>query len=227
MRGWAKLLAVLLFAAWPSAAWCAGTLEIAPTTLDLTPGKAGLLYLANNGPAAAVIQLQTLDWTQNENANVLAPSETLIASPPFLRIAPGQRQIVRVLADEPGKHESEYRLLISELPNGADAGASVSVLLQFSVPVFAARAPAPPAPEWSAKAHDRKLNLMLHNGGASALKITAISLASKPIPCGLTYVLPGARHVWTVPSDNAASLHIAARDERSGTALDADIPVQR
>ncbi|HEY8949746.1 MAG TPA: fimbria/pilus periplasmic chaperone [Rhizomicrobium sp.] len=232
MRAAAILLAATLLAL-PSVAQSAGTIEIAPTTLDLSPGKAGLLYLANNGHAPLLIQIQPMDWTQNDGANALAPSNALIASPPLLRIAPRQRQVVRVLADgDPSGRETEYRLLVSELPNGAQTASAVNVLLQFNIPVFVARASVTPAAAWSAIAKDDKLALTLRNNGYAALKISGLTVArdnaaSAPVSCGLTYILPGAQHAWTVPWNGAVSVRVATRDERSGMPIEADIPVLR
>jgi fimbrial chaperone protein len=232
MRRAAKRFAAALAVLTQSAVASAGTIEIAPTTLDLQPGKAGLFYIANNGARAVTLQLQPMDWTQNGNANALAQSGTLIASPPFLRIAPGERQIVRVLADGVQQPEADYRLVVSELPDSTDAGSAVNVLLQFSIPVFVASTHAQADARWSAVARGGRLALSLHNNGGAALKITSISLARDgqalaTVPCGLTYILPGAQHVWEVPLADAASLRISARDERSGVPLDADIAVQR
>jgi fimbrial chaperone protein len=232
MRRAAKRLAAALAVLTQSAVASAGTIEIAPTTLDLQPGKAGLFYIANNGARAVTLQLQPMDWTQSGNANALAQSGTLIASPPFLRIAPRERQIVRVLADGAQQPEGDYRLVVSELPDRTSAGPAVNVLLQFSIPVFVASAHVQAEAQWSAVARDGQLALSLHNNGGAALKVTAISLARDgqalaPVPCGLTYILPGAQHVWKMPLADTASLRISARDERSGMPLDADIAVQR
>lgn len=232
MRRAALGLAALLILP-PLRAMPAGTIEIAPTTLDLKPGKAGLFYVTNNGVHPAILQLQPMDWTQANGESVLAPSDTLIASPPLLRIAPGERQIVRLLADvQAQKREADYRLLVSELPDATGASGAVRVLLQFSIPVFAASAPKPVNAQWSATRRDGKLALALANNGDAALKIAALSVAREggalaPFPCGLVYVLPGARHVWTLPPADAASLRVVARDARSGAPLDAEIPVQR
>jgi fimbrial chaperone protein len=232
MRGAAPVLAALLILL-PSRAMPAGTIEIAPTTLDLKPGKAGLFYVTNSGVHPVVLQLQPMDWTQPNNESVLVPSNTLIASPPLLRIAPGERQIVRLLADTGAqKREADYRLLVSELPDPRGTSGAVRVLLQFSIPVFAASGSKPVDAQWSAAERDSKLALVLANNGDAAFKITMLSVAHDggppaPVPCGLVYVLPGARHVWTLPPDNAASLRVVARDARSGAPLDAEIPVQR
>ncbi|HEX7725067.1 MAG TPA: hypothetical protein VF410_00810, partial [Rhizomicrobium sp.] len=66
----------------------AGTFEIAPTTVNLSPGEAGFLYVSNNGAAPVAMQIQPMDWKQGADGDVLIPSETLVASPPLLRIAP-------------------------------------------------------------------------------------------------------------------------------------------
>lgn len=215
------------------AGWAAGTFEIAPTTLNLSPGEAGLFYVSNNSADSATIQIQPMDWTQDANADVLSPSEELLASPPLLRIPPGQRQIVRVLAAPRDRaHESSYRLLVSELPNAARTASAVNVLLQFNIPVFAAAKWEKPEAAWSAVARNGQLQLVLQNTGPVVVKLSGISVSRSrgdhsSLPGGLTYVLPGGRHDWRLPDDGTTSLQIAARDERSGVSLDADIAVQR
>lgn len=209
----------------------AGTFEIAPTTVNLSPGEAGFLYVSNNGAAPVAMQIQPMDWKQGADGDVLIPSETLVASPPLLRIAPGQRQIVRVRADESGAQEADYRLLVSELPDRAKAASAVSVLLQFNIPVFVAGKPQKPDVAWSARAQSGGLRLMLQNNGSAALKIGGVAITDEKGETasvnGLTYVLPGARHEWSMPLANAASVRVGARDARSGMSLDADLSVRR
>jgi len=213
--------------------WAAGTLEIAPTTLNLSPGEAGLLYIKNSSTEPVAMQVQPMDWAQNGNADVLSQSNVLIASPPFLRIAPGQRQIVRVFAaPADAKHETDYRLLVSELPKPARAASVVNVLLQFNIPVFVVAAPEKPAIAWSAAVQSGDLRLELRNSGLSTLKLGNVSVSRShgihsSIPGGLVYILPGAQHDWSLPDDGSAAVQVSARDERSGVSLDADIPVQR
>jgi len=229
MRGAALLIALLSLAFSSSMTWAAGTLEIAPTTLNLMPGEAGLLYVKNNSAAPVAMQIQPMDWKQNGNADVLSESSALIASPPFLRIAPGERQIVRVFA-APREPEADYRLVMSELPNPAHRASVVNVLLQFNIPVFVTAEPQKPQTVWSAEAGNGGLLLRLQNTGTSAVKLDDFSVSKdihSPAARGLIYVLPGARHEWRLPDDGSASVQLSARDARSGVSLDADIPVQR
>jgi fimbrial chaperone protein len=214
-------------------AQAASTFEIAPTTLNLSPGEAGLLYVSNNGTAPVVMQIQPMDWTQNANTDVLEPSETLFASPPLLRIAPGQRQVVRVLSDpQIAAHETDYRLLVSELPQNIGAPSTVNVLLQFNIPVFVAAKPEKAVVTWSAVLRDGQVHLALRNGGTVALKLGDISVAKSTgafasISTKLVYLLPGTQREWSVADDGASFLRVSAREERSDVLLDADIPVQR
>lgn len=232
MRG-AAMFFIAAFCSTMFPACAASTFEIAPTTLNLCPGEAGLLYISNNGTAPMAMQIQPMDWTQNANADVLAPSETLFASPPLLRIAPGQRQVVRVLSDpQTAAHETDYRLLVSELPQGIGAASTVNVLLQFNIPVFVAAKPEKPVAAWSAVVRGGQVHLALQNDGTVALKLGDISVekgdgAPAPISAKLIYLLPGTRREWSVADDGASFLQVSAREERSNILLDAHIPVQR
>jgi len=233
MRGAMFLVAMLSVALSSSTAWAAATLEIAPTTLNLAPGEAGLLYIKNNSAESVAMQIQPMDWKQNGNADVLSESDVLIASPPFLRITPGQRQIVRVFAaPTDAKHEADYRLLMSELPRPSNRASVINVLLQFNIPVFVAAEPPKPNAVWSAEVRNGDLLLELQNSGASAMKLDGFSVSSgqrpySPASGGLIYILPGARREWRLPDDGSASVQLSARDARSGVSLDADIPVRR
>jgi fimbrial chaperone protein len=232
MRG-AALFFVATFCSVTFHAHAASTFEIAPTTLNLSPGEAGLLYVSNNGTAPVTMQIQPMDWTQTANTDALAPSDTLFASPPLLRIAPGQRQVVRVLSDpQTAMHETDYRLLVSELPQGIHAPSTVNVLLQFSIPVFVAAKAEKPVVAWSAAVRDGEIHLALRNDGTVALKLGDISVAKDSaafasISAKLIYLLPGARREWNVADDGASFLRVSVREERSDIALDAVIPVQR
>jgi fimbrial chaperone protein len=122
MRRGIFLIACLILAAPAFADTPAGTssFDVSPTTLELKSGQAGLFYVTNHGVRPVTIQIEALDWRQNDGADVLAPSETLLTSPPLAHISPGVRQSVRVLARPAGdRSESTYRLRVSELPDTA------------------------------------------------------------------------------------------------------------
>ncbi|WP_353189321.1 fimbria/pilus periplasmic chaperone [Pandoraea pnomenusa] len=118
----------------------AATLQVSPVIVNLPPAQpATTLTLGNSGDAPIHGQLRLYAWTQDHGANVLAPTDDLIASPPIVRIAPGERQIVRLVhvARPPARQERSYRLLVDELPPlDAPRGEGVSIRLRYSLPVF-------------------------------------------------------------------------------------------
>lgn len=206
----------LLFSALPVMANAPSTiLDVAPTTLELKPGAAGLFFITNHGARDVTVQIEAADWRQENGRDVTAPSQELLASPPLAHIAPGARQSVRVMARPAGAGERAYRLLVSELPDAEAGGDGVHVLLQFSVPVFVRHDPRlAPHLSWSA----REGRLVAANAGAQTVKLDGVTIdgARKP---GLIYLLPGAvRDIGP-----AGQGHVRVHDERSGTDIAADV----
>ncbi len=206
----------LLFSALPVMANEPSTiLDVAPTTLDLKPGAAGLFFIANHSARPVTVQIEAADWRQEDGRDVTAPSQELLASPPLAHIAPGARQSVRVMARPPGDGERAYRLLVSELPDVDAGGEGVHVLLQFSVPVFVRHDPrAVPQLSWSAA----RGRLIAANTGAQTIKLDSVTIDETPKP-GLVYLLPGTSR----DLGPAGQGHVRVHDERSGTEIAADI----
>lgn len=213
LLAWANMVNVA-FAQQP-----AGTqLDVAPTTLDLKPGVAGLVYVSNHGDRPVTVHIEAMDWRQDGNRDLLSPSAELFTSPPIVRIAPGARQSVRVMAKPPGTGERVYRLLVSELPDMAHAADGVRVLLQFSLPVFLRRDPGiAPALSWSAQGG----RLTVTNTGSQAAKLLGVALNGAALEeQGLVYVLPG---VTRDLGPLAQGGQVQARDGRSGALLSASV----
>ncbi len=212
-------LLALLLAASPVMVSEASTtaMDVAPTTLELKPGAAGLFYVTNHGANPVTVQIEAADWTQDQGRDVLTPSSEFFASPPFAKLAPGARQTVRVMARPSGGGEHAYRLLVSELPDDT-GGDGVHVMLQFSVPVFVrVTPPAPPSLSWSARGGV----LSATNSGGETVKLNGVSLDGRTRETGLVYLLPGAMHAFGAAPP--APAHVSARDARSGRDLAADV----
>jgi fimbrial chaperone protein len=211
-------------------------LEVAPTTLELSPNEAGLLYVTNRSSIAMRVQIDIYDWSQNATGDRLSPSDTAFVSPPLTTIAPGERQVVRVLAQPRDRvRETGYRLFVSELPNTAKAP-GVRVLLQFNIPVFVHGVRDEFALAWRAEMSGPVLRLAVRNDGTRAAKLAGLRVSTtqaSPVDVSadsVSYVLPGASHVWTVQAPQLADamrLHIEGLDERSGKPVSADIGVTR
>lgn len=124
-------------------AHCA-TLQVAPVMLNLsTAQRAGALYLTNTGDQPIHAQIRVYDWTQSSGKDVLTQTNEVVSSPAVTSLAPGQRQLVRIVVLNPAPHSQEqsFRLLVDELPRahlGTDGQNGVHFLLRYSIPLFIA-----------------------------------------------------------------------------------------
>jgi fimbrial chaperone protein len=209
-------LATMPAAAMPAATMPATTMDVAPTTLDLKAGVPGLFYVTNHGERSVTVQIQAMDWRQREGRDMLSPSRTLLVSPPMVRIAPGARQSVRVMAKGVAGHARAFRLLVSQLPDVRHADDGVQVLLQFSVPVFVDHnSKMPPKLRWTVV--DGRLRVINIGGQAVKLEGLAVNGIARD---GLFYLLPDAtRDLGAVTSP----VHVSVRDGRTGRDLAADV----
>lgn len=136
----AALVAVVMFATAPASA--AG-LQVTPISLDIpAQEQSQAMFLSNSGKTTLRAQVRVQAWTQSGGTEKLDATREIVASPPIVEIAPGARQMVRIvrLQPAPAAQEKTYRLIIDELP-GTDAAqpsaaAGLQFLLRYSVPVF-------------------------------------------------------------------------------------------
>nr|WP_315595096.1 molecular chaperone [uncultured Cupriavidus sp.] len=222
---WLALVLSLLAACLPAHA---ASLQISPVRIDLPAGAgAAAMTLRNAASAPIHAQVRVFRWTQADGADVLAPADDVMASPPIVRIAGNSEQLVRVV--RPGQaaatSETAYRLLIDELPQ-RDAPADqsgVRVQLRYSIPVFAGTPSAAPSPPLAVTLrHDQgEWRLAARNNGMRHARISDVALVNGgqrvTITAGLLgYTLPGATRIWKirVPASFAPG---------SGLRLDADI----
>ncbi len=126
------------------AAWAENSsgpaLNISPVGLTIGgTGDSQICTVNNFGGAAAGAQVRIKSWTQSGGQDVLTDTTDVVASPPFMSIDPGQKQIVRVvnLGAAPGQAEQAFRFLLNEIPApGTQPGKGISFMLEFSVPIF-------------------------------------------------------------------------------------------
>lgn len=210
------LFAALAFAFIADAA--ASGLQVAPTGLEFTGDAAAqALWLTNTGDAELRAQVRVFDWTQADGEDRLAPTQALVASPPMVVLAPGQRQLVRVIRAGSGTaagHEHAYRLLVDELPQ-ATQPAGVQYVLRYSVPVFiepgADAAPAATSLAWSARLDGAVLVLEAGNRAARRAQVAGVELLAPDaaplelVPGLLGYVLGGSTMRWSVDAPPASA----------------------
>lgn len=192
----------------------AGNLLVAPTRVDLGPGRTtGVVNLQNRADEPVMVQVETFAWAGSMAAADLTATDDLIAVPPVASLAPGGTQIIRVALRHPqvGSREVSYRLLITEVPSAGNTG-GVQFALRLSLPVFATPPGAAPRPLWELRRGAAGVQLALVNDGEAHLQIHRIKLTSgdravtidKPV-----YVLAGQQHEWPFELPVAGSAPIA------------------
>lgn len=216
-----RVLLPLLFAALPFSAARAANLQVAPISLEFSPAEqAQSIWLSNSGTVSLRAQVRVLLWSQPNKADQLDPTRELVASPPAVEIAPGEKQLVRIIRLQPAAptQERTFRLIIDELPVAAAPGAPTQPGLQFllrhSVPVFVGVGEPLPADgkpsDISALSASFQVNgaqavFSVKNAGAKRIKISQLVYVDAdgrrvPLSPGLLgYVLAGQQMQWPLP----------------------------
>jgi fimbrial chaperone protein len=187
----------------------AASLQVSPTSITLTPSQgADALWLSNTGTAPVNVQLRVFRWTQSGGTESLDATQDVIASPPMQTIAPGARQLVRVIRPDrtPTTAEATYRIVVDELP-GSDPQQGLQFVLRYSVPVFVLPAGKPPEAQLQAAlvtGDDGKPALEVRNSGGGHAQLADLAYAAPGgeivVLAGLVgYVLPGQTMHWTLP----------------------------
>lgn len=222
----------------------AAGLQVAPIGLSFTPSSpAQALWLTNTGSEALNAQVRVFHWTQNEGEDSLTPTQALVVSPPMLSLAPGVRQLVRVIrtnAAAIGVKEEAFRLLIDELPPTQSAEQTgVRYVMRHSVPVFVQ--PFAKTPDvsvvaagltWSLVRDGDGVAIQARNTSSTHAQISAASLilqnnqSIELSPGLLGYVLPDMTMRWAINIPAAqlgTSTQLKARI--NGKPLDQTFPV--
>jgi fimbrial chaperone protein len=232
---WAGRIAALLW--FLGGAAHAGSLEVTPVRIDLsTAQRVVAVTVRNAGDRPSVIQLLPQTWSQRDNADVLAATNDLLATPPIFTLAPGAEQIVRVGLRTPStaRAEQTYRLIFEEVPPPPDPGSKgLRMALRISVPVFvASTTPARGELTWSASRVNGKLAITAANAGTAHLRLTGLTFtaadANAPARFGdaATYLLPQSQHTWLIGAavPPGAHLHVAGHDDAQAIHADLAAP---
>lgn len=172
------------------------------------------IWLENKGAAPVTLQLRSFGWNQGSGKDATADQQALVASPPIAKIAPGERQLIRVIrrgAATPG--EAAYRLIIDELPRprgGAEvASARLNVQMRYSLPLFVydtKRDATRPKLDSRVAIENGQRWLIVRNIGNRHARLTDLSMERNgtltSVRSGLLgYILPGATMRWQLPDN--------------------------
>lgn len=190
--------------------------------------KGSVLWLENNGSEPLTLQIRVLAWMQENQKERYADQDNVVASPPFVTVASGTRQMVRLIRTTPsipGK-ELAYRVIVDEVPSAEakdNAQSGLRVQMRYLLPLFVQgeglwtaqredkdRDPdtaAKPALSWSVVTKDGKQWLSVYNQGQVHARMSNVfwgKSASDPSAISLAkgalgYVLPGKEMLFPIP----------------------------
>lgn len=231
-RRFRKLAAACLL--WPGLAAAGSSVLIWPVDPHLDANDRSVaLWLENHGDQPVSLQIRVLAWHQNGHADGYAEQDGIQASPPLATIAPGKRQMVRLiqLHQAPAGGELDYRVLVDEIPRadappdiGGKSGMGVRFQMRYSVPLFvygpgvwvhnpidkdgSGEGAKPGLSLRVENAADGRFLVVANRGPIHARLAQASLLAggqSTPLAAGLLgYVLPGAELRVPLPAGAAA-----------------------
>lgn len=132
------------------AAWLSGLLfglgaltaqaiEIFPVRVEVGATESiASMQVRNPRTQSVQLQIDVLEWHQNQNQDQLSPATDVMVVPRLLDLAPGIQQHVRIgLTGGDRRRQRSYRLRIREIPPPpAPDFVGVRTVLEMSVPVF-------------------------------------------------------------------------------------------
>jgi len=196
-------------------AQAANSLMIWPIDPSIDPDeKASELWLENRGNATTLMQVRIFSWQQVNGREQYATQQSVAASPPLVRIEPGQKQLVRLIKQTaPGAgQELAYRVVLDEIPTPRTPGdnqAGLNFQMRYSVPLFVygdglTRETAKPDLNWRQVSEGGKAFLQLTNRGSGHARLSNVTIGGRKMGDGLFgYVLAHSENRW--PLKNAVS----------------------
>lgn len=207
-RQYAVLIAGLALAGMANAAG----LQVSPVSLSLTPSQnADGLWLSNTGESVVHAQVRVYHWAQEGDEEKLTSSRGLVISPPMLQLAPGDKQLIRVIRvgappSGAGAVEDSYRVVVDELPIENKNQKGLQFVLHYSIPVFIEPTAATTAPQlrWSLQRNSDHATVEIANSGTGHAQIANMTFVDAnghrtELAAGLVgYVLPHATVHWAL-----------------------------
>lgn len=180
----------------------AASLQVSPVRFELPTTEASKpMWVSNSSSTPIQVQVRVYKWSQANGEETLSPTTEVVATPAMTELAPGGRQLVRIVRRGPAPtQEQAYRLLVEELPAAnpvplKPGQPALNLLLAYSLPVFLSPQAEQATP--SLTAHVQGDALLLTNPGSrrvmvSDLKATTTDGKTHVVRAGLVgYVLAG------------------------------------
>ncbi|TCV92311.1 fimbrial chaperone protein [Luteibacter rhizovicinus] len=216
----------------------ASGLQVSPIGLQLAANaQADALWLTNTGTNTIQAQVRVFRWTQVDGKDRLEPTRDLIVSPPMISVAPGDRQLIRVIrsVDAPVGTELAYRVLVDELPLDQEAKPGLRFVLRYSIPIFLVPSDGAKTATLRATWRDGPdgTALEVRNSGSGHAQIADLAIVGAQnnrtvlLPGLVGYALPGSTMSWRVPPQSnprggAVRARINGEVSESTLTVDAD-----
>ena len=188
----------------------AASIQIGPTSVWLVgPERTAILSVRNSDSSPVTVQIRAMDWSQSNGEDVQTPSATLVVSPPFVTLQPGEAQTVRLLVENVPEVNVEraFRLVIDEVPNPvARTSTGLQTTLRMLSPVFLSPSTdARPRLAWTTTRTANGVVLSVRNDGDAHERLSEmqVSVDGKVIGDGAPlggYVLAKGARSWMLPS---------------------------
>ncbi|MXP60226.1 molecular chaperone [Pantoea sp. Al-1710] len=213
-----RALLLLFIMALMPAAHAANSLMIWPIDPTINPDdKASELWLENRGNATTMMQVRIFSWLQVGGQEQYQTQQQVVASPPMVRLEPGQKQLVRLIkqgAPEAGR-EMSYRVVLDEIPTPRTPGenqAGLTFQMRYSVPLFVygngvTSDSAKPQLSWQQVDSGGKRWLELTNRGNGHARLSNVTIGGRRLGNGLFgYVLANSSNRWPLTSSVSGEL---------------------
>ncbi len=138
-----RLLIILSFVLIPLYVF-ASSLSIAPVHIHFAPGeKIETVIFKNKGDDPVTLQTQVFQWSQKNGQNIYTPTKDMITSPAMFKIAPGQKQLLRIalrnVSVATSSQQQTYRIFLTQIlpvKIKQTAPEQVNTKLKISLPIF-------------------------------------------------------------------------------------------
>ena len=192
--------------------FCTGYPIVASAAVDISPVVVEMseqqdkqvVRISNSGEDAKSFQVDVVAWSQSdEEREIYAPTEELLAVPPLFTLQPGAQQVVRIglMRSADADQELSYRVFFTELePPQPDeeVTSGINVRLRFGIPVFVAPlAPVSPNIEFvELQTIDDNMFMKLRNTGNVHVKVNEVRYQAptsldKEVSQAVFYLHPG------------------------------------
>jgi len=220
-----RALLILISAILLPPAFAANSVMIWPIDPAINPAeKASELWLENRGNSTTMMQIRVFSWQQVNGQEQYQTQQQVVASPPMVRMEPGQKQLVRLIKQTPpaAGQELAYRVVLDEIPTPRQPGenqAGLTFQMRYSVPLFVygeglSADSVRPDLSWQQISEGGKRWLQLTNRGNGHARLSHVSVGGHKLGEGLYgYVLANSSYRW--PLNAAVSGELAAEVNKS------------